>query len=167
VERAAWELRDDETPKSYAAFCIYRDLGPDRSVAKALEADGKTVGSRGYWEAWCSKYDWVDRAAAYDLHTDGLIRKRLEAKRMRAAEQQAELGEAMVSKARERLRTIDTSDLGAQDIARLADVGVKMQRLALGEPTEIGKQSVIIPNILEVTLCDSDDRKEKPAPRTE
>ncbi|MFA5313040.1 MAG: hypothetical protein WC375_06985 [Methanomassiliicoccales archaeon] len=159
-----WERREGETSKAYAAFCFYRDLGPDRSVPKALEACGKPIGSLSWWQLWSRTNDWVERSAAYDDHENEIIRKRLEAKRMAAIEKQAELAEAMLKKVKDRVDTIELAF--PSDVAKWADVGTKMQRLALGEPTEIGKQQLIIPNILEVTLNDGDSEA-KPASRTD
>ena len=39
-----WERLPQESMKAYAAFCAYRDLGPDRSMAKAGEVLGKSQG---------------------------------------------------------------------------------------------------------------------------
>lgn len=33
-----WERQKNESSKAYAAFCIYRDLGTERSLDKALAA---------------------------------------------------------------------------------------------------------------------------------
>ena len=42
-----WERLPQESMKAYAAFCAYRDLGPDRSMAKAGEVLGKSQGLMG------------------------------------------------------------------------------------------------------------------------
>jgi hypothetical protein len=55
---------------------------------------------------------------------------------------------------------LEAADLTPQDAARWLDIAVKVERLALGEPTEIGKQEISMPKVLEVTL---DDNGETPA----
>jgi len=61
-----WERRQDETPKAFAAFVVYRDLGPARSIVKAIESTGKRTAKVRRWEKWPSRFDWVARAAGYD-----------------------------------------------------------------------------------------------------
>jgi len=39
----AWDRQPGETAKAYAAFGLYRDLGPSRSAAKVREKYGKNL----------------------------------------------------------------------------------------------------------------------------
>jgi hypothetical protein len=77
-----------ESARARAAFCIYRDLGPERSVAAAWNAHQVTNGLKrspidgvkhgvkhksktpGRWNLWSSKYRWVERASAHDRRID-------------------------------------------------------------------------------------------------
>jgi hypothetical protein len=64
---AIWEKQADETPKSYNAFCAYRDLGIHRTLQKAAQIHyGREDANKRQLETWSAKYDWVKRAAAYD-----------------------------------------------------------------------------------------------------
>lgn len=74
-----WERQPGETSTAFAAFCEYRDIPhAERSVAELLRlrnARGarKRGGSSlvvGHVQAWCSKQQWVDRAAAWDGEKD-------------------------------------------------------------------------------------------------
>lgn len=73
-----WERMDSETDAAFHAFQHYRDLGPERSIeaAVAQHRDGcGTGGGRGRadpkgWEKWSSRYEWVDRCAAWEAHLD-------------------------------------------------------------------------------------------------
>lgn len=74
---ADWERLDGESAKAYAAFCVYRDLGPGRSLAiaygcwrRANGVAGSAVKAAGFWQQWSSAFGWVARAAAYDAHLD-------------------------------------------------------------------------------------------------
>jgi transposase-like protein len=60
-----WDKLEGESSKAYAAFCAYRDLGFERSIAKVAQACGKSV---GLLNRWSSQYQWVSRADAYDQH---------------------------------------------------------------------------------------------------
>ena len=90
------ERLPQESPRAYRAFCIYRDLGPDRSLDQAWKRfcaasdPTKNRGSArrpGHWAAWSQKYQWVERAEAYD----DLIE---EESRNAAAERRRQLHEA-------------------------------------------------------------------------
>lgn len=65
------ERLPDESALAYRAFCVYRDLGPDRSLDQAWKRSdqGKQCGSArrpGYWSKWSAQYEWVARAEAHD-----------------------------------------------------------------------------------------------------
>jgi len=64
TEPRPWDRRPDESPKAYAAFTAYRDLGEQRSVAGAARLLGRCV-SQFY--RWATQYDWERRAHAWDL----------------------------------------------------------------------------------------------------
>jgi hypothetical protein len=73
-----------ESAKAYAAFCAYRDLGPDsRSLNAAYAGGGRAP---GYWAQWSSEFRWVERAAAYDAHLDDARRRVREAQLQRLEE---------------------------------------------------------------------------------
>ena len=65
-----WNKQQSETPKAYAAFCIYRNMSPaERSYQKTHDIFyGKSKANLGQIEVWGSKYNWVARAAAYDQY---------------------------------------------------------------------------------------------------
>jgi hypothetical protein len=152
-----WKRMPGESTKAYAAFCTYRDKGPERSISKAHELMTGERANIGRWELWSGRFDWVRRAAAYDDHLDGIARRAMEAKRARIAERQASLAEAMLARLACRLESLDLEQLSPSDCARWLDVATKVQRLVLGEPTEIGKQEILLPNILELRLHEEDD----------
>lgn len=60
-----------ESASAYRAFCVYRDLGSNRSLTRAFAADrndrapGAKV-SAGHWPRWSQQFHWVARAKAYD-----------------------------------------------------------------------------------------------------
>ncbi len=59
-----WDRQEGETPKAYAAFCAYRDLGTERSLEKVGGSSAKVR----VCERWSSRYSWPARAAAWDEH---------------------------------------------------------------------------------------------------
>ena len=71
-----WEIRPNESEKAFAAFCIYRDLGPDRSlslVSVELQKSSRWI------KEWSRTHEWVVRAKAYDNHLDEVRRQEEEA----------------------------------------------------------------------------------------
>lgn len=68
--RDAWMQRDNESSKAYAAFCVYRDLGPDRSLDKVVQKLAKSV---QLFKRWSSQHNWVERARAWDEEQDRLV----------------------------------------------------------------------------------------------
>jgi len=141
-----WERLDNESSKAYRAFCVYRDLGPDRSIDKAMAAVGQK--NRRTWGEWCSKYNWVERAAAYDSYLEAEKRKEKEREILDMARRHATLAMAFQEKVAKALQMIDPSDLSPRDLARWLEVATTLERLSRGEPTEIEKQ--IEPLIIRV-----------------
>jgi hypothetical protein len=76
----AWEYNPDlDTPKSFQAFCVYRDLGPKRTIDDAYyvnkEIPKSAKRASGYFDKWSIKGKWVDRARAFDLEQERLRRE--------------------------------------------------------------------------------------------
>lgn len=61
-----WQKREDETSKAFAAFTVYRNMGPERSLDKVRQELGRPSGYTRHLEKWSSEHDWVERAEAYD-----------------------------------------------------------------------------------------------------
>lgn len=59
-----YDRQPNETDKSWAAFCIYRDMGRERTLAKAQkECNYKSCYNLFQWS---SKYKWSNRCSAFD-----------------------------------------------------------------------------------------------------
>ena len=65
ITGALWERQPCDTPKSWAAFQIYRDAGPDRSTFNIAEKVGVKP---KLLLRWSGRYAWVLRTDAYDNH---------------------------------------------------------------------------------------------------
>ena len=137
-----WEKQKDESNKAYHTFCIYRDLGPDRSLEKTRQKLGKSAGYTRWMHTWSSKYDWVTRAQAYDDYIEKKKREEKEKAILDMAERHAKLAMAFQQRVAQRLQGIDPLELSPSDMAKWLDIATKLERLSRGEPTEIGKQEV-------------------------
>lgn len=137
-----WDRQPDESAKAYAAFCAFRDMGAlKRSVlglARQLE--------RGHdWlQEWSTRWDWRKRAEAWDAHLEEEGRlAQIDAVRD-MNDRQARAGMLILRKIAQRLegddveniKALDINKLTASDIAKLAEVGARMERMARGEETE-------------------------------
>lgn len=71
-ERRTWEQQDGEPDNSFARFLAYRNMGPTRSIDKAfasyVENGSVSWRSSGQWYVASSKWNWIARASAYDVH---------------------------------------------------------------------------------------------------
>ena len=64
-----WDRQPGETPKAFAAFCIYRDLpAVDRTIVAAVDQQRKLGGKAPVrnWETWASLHNWRERGLASD-----------------------------------------------------------------------------------------------------
>ena len=150
----SWERQPNETNPAWAAFQIYRNLLPaDRTLLQAYRtAKGQEKGGVcGTWRRWFEQNNWRDRAEGYDRHVDEKMRLELEGQRIEAQKETADLGRMLRQKAYNSLRVLTPisqsigekdgmevwimeAKLTPSDIARLASVGVDLERLALGQP---------------------------------
>jgi len=176
VGRDLWERQPGETDLAWDAFCTFRDLDPgERTIKRTYEVvsghtverastpNGDRVSPSMNMYRYNKEYRWQERAFAYDRYMDDKYRKELEASRVRARVETADLGRTMRRKAAEALAELQTilyikqgdqvvlrNALNASQIVRLAEVGVRLERLALGEGdgesslTLIGQQYNII-----------------------
>ena len=120
AERRSWERMEGEPSRPYSAFCIYRELGPERSLTKAarhyltVPADTRATtrrrqhrrfrtherpnrylrAIRSQWRRWACRWRWVERCRAYDEFR--------EAERQRHADRMA--AEAAIAEAEENER---------------------------------------------------------------
>lgn len=85
-----WERQLRETPKAFAAFQKYLDLGRLRTIRQVLDVhlkpDGKPAANLRQLEYWSSQWKWGSRAGAYE---DALWKQTL-GQRARAVEESRE-----------------------------------------------------------------------------
>lgn len=68
-----WEQQPSEPVRLYRLFCLFRDLGPSRSVLAAYLRVRKSPRTErtdcvpGAWRRWVVQWHWRERADAWDL----------------------------------------------------------------------------------------------------
>lgn len=127
--RRPWERLPRESSRAYAAFRQYRDLPPprDRRVLAGL-ATPDTM------SAWVVRYDWLDRAEAWDTERYRLEdERRLEDIRTMHA-QHITAGRAAVTIALQALTRVDPAEIPPAAAARLLEIGTRLERDMLTTP---------------------------------
>lgn len=140
-----WERQPFEHSRCFQAFAIYRDMGPDRALRKVAHELSK---SYPVILKWNNRWFWQERVAAYDQYLDRIKLEAQAKARQEMAERQAREGKSLQNLAIGAVAHLLGEDgkpkkLKASDIARLLEVGVKIERLAVGEPTENVKEEGI------------------------
>lgn len=131
-----WEKQPGETARAFAAFQIYRDLGPSRTLVKVCEALDKPVHYRVQLGTWSTKYEWVKRSEEFDTYTDKLRLQAMEEEIKAMVKRQTHNAMLMQEKALEYLRTRGFPKATLRDVVALMIEGAKLERLNRGEPTE-------------------------------
>lgn len=129
-----WERQKGETAKAYAAFCAYRDLGPDRSIRKAGEKLGK---NQTTLEQWSAQNKWRERAGKWDDEQDRIARADQIAEIKKMRKRHADLATAMLVKAAKALQRIPEDEVRASDVSRLVETASKLERISRGDVGDV------------------------------
>ena len=133
-----------EMTRHRLAFDLYVRIGSDRSLEALLEAirdDPSLIGmkrapSRSTLESWSSALHWQDRL----LDLERLATEQDRHQQLRAlqemSERHAKEGLALQQKGVERLQSLRPEELTPSDAVRALIEGVRLERLARGEPTD-------------------------------
>jgi hypothetical protein len=146
ITGALWERQPCDTPKSWAAFQIYRDAGPDRSMSSIAEQVGvKTK----LLLRWSSRYAWVMRTDAYDNHLSMIKQDMVQrAISVRFAAEAEKTAETLVKAKTIVMHDLDVLVRRAEDpemgdelllnnktMVQLMDRVVMLERIVTGQPT--------------------------------
>jgi hypothetical protein len=158
-EKHEWDRLTGESSKAYKHFCLYRDMGPGRSLSRMARVP-ECTSVRRQLNRWSSRWRWVERCQSYDDHLQLQDRLRHEKERKDMLTRHgkiAVLGQNLVVKGIEKLLADveqGKRDLSASDASRLLDVAVKIERLSRGEPTEISELGGSDEHPIKVNLDD-------------
>lgn len=157
-----WERLENESSKAFQAFCIYRDLGPDRNLNasyRTFKQSTEPVRAPGFWQDWSSEFRWVERSAAYDDYIEAERRRiresemrKLEERRFRflirnqqSLEERVEDADEMLAKAKKLpLTEVVTKKANGVVVEQTRVRGVPIAALArlLKERNETAKQAI-------------------------
>lgn len=150
-----WEQQKGERAKAFMLFCIFRDLGPLRNLPKALaqyESSTNETLSIGQINTYSSKYNWYERAKAYDAHCDEIARLERE-EAIKEMEHRHAMNSAKIQEvAMKVLEHPDMQNINNLEASKLAWIMMTtantiekaggFERLTLGETTEYVAQKV-------------------------
>lgn len=128
-----WERQDGETEKAFSAFKAYLEM-EDRNVTSLAKRLSK---SRQLLVNWKQKYNWQERCIAWDKSLQEIEYKTAVKERKKMAKRHIAIAMSMQAKAVEALKKIDVSKINTNEIIRLFDTAVKIERLSRGEATFI------------------------------
>lgn len=158
----SWERLPGETGAAFAAFCSYRDYGPERNIKRAVLASGVVSGHEAVsetetaalvgkryrmWRLWSMKFHWVKRAADYDLYLDHLkqaeVRKTIEAR----GEAHREVTGKMLQVVSKKLDLMEPGELTQGNVTEWVTTAIQAEREILGVAAGADKQSGKVPAV--------------------
>ena len=139
----SWERLKGESSLAFAAFCVFRDFGPERNVRKAVDSAEKDEGVRAkryrVWKNWCSQFRWKERAADFDSYLEklkaGEMRKTIEAQ----GELQREVTGKLLTAVSKRVDALNPVELPLALVTDWVETAIKAEREAAGLVAGNGK----------------------------
>ncbi|AEF85209.1 hypothetical protein TREPR_2012 [Treponema primitia ZAS-2] len=132
----SWERLAGESAVAYAAFCAFRDFGPERNIRKAVEVSEKDETKQGkkyrVWRGWAAAFRWRERAADYDGYLDKLKQAELR----KTIEEQGKVHRAVTGKmlqvVSKKLDLMDPADLAQGTVTEWVSTAIRAEREAAG-----------------------------------
>jgi hypothetical protein len=149
----SWERLTGETSAAYAAFCAFRDYGPERNIRRAVEEhchsaeshtkfspEAKTphqldmVTAKKYrtWRNWAAQFRWRERAADYDRYLDRI--KQTEKRKTIEAQEETHrvVTGKMLAVVSKKLDLMDPADLSAGTVTEWVETAIRADREGAG-----------------------------------
>lgn len=128
-DRKPWDQQPDESSRAYQAFVTYRDMPATERSYRAVGQ--KWAKSRSLIGRWSSAHRWIERVAAYDRHLEEQWQAEQAKARRKAAERHIRAAQLAQSKAVQRLLELDPAKMTVQEVTRLWELGVRVEREAM------------------------------------
>lgn len=130
AEKNLWERQENESNKAFQAFCVYRDLGTGRTLAKVAE---KLRKSYDLIRRWSKNYFWQNRADAWDKMIAEKAAQKAAEEYSKMLEVQINLGKMLQAKAAKAIQNIDFENVSIKSLPSIVNainVGVEIERTA-------------------------------------
>jgi hypothetical protein len=130
-----WERMPNETGPSWAAFVVYRDAGPTRTLEKAAQTVGK---HRSTLNDFAKRWDWQPRVLAWDAEVDRQRREAFLQLQRQTIKKHVEAAVKLRKLAMKAVDYIDASMLADEprDALAFLQAAIKIEQASLGLPTE-------------------------------
>lgn len=136
----SWEKRlDDEPPKAFKAFCLFRSMGYKRSIKACMEMHGIDPKKYGSWARYARLYRWNERALEYDTYIAKETEREILAERVERRKKQMEMLNGFDELVGKRLKTLKPEDLNADGAMDLLERSVKLDSFITGADKENAK----------------------------
>ena len=136
----SWEKRlDDEPPKAFKAFCLFRSMGYKRSIKACMEMHGIDPKKYGSWARYARLYRWNERALEYDTYIAKETEREILAERVDRRKKQMEMLNGFDELVGKRLKTLKPEDLNADGAMDLLERSVKLDSFITGADKENAK----------------------------
>ncbi len=153
VSLMSWEKRmDDEPPKAFKAFCLFRSMGYKRSIKACLELNGIEPKKYGSWARYARLYKWQERAAAYDEYLAKETEREILAERVERKKRQMEMLNGFDELVAKRIKTLKPEELNADGAMDLLERSAKLDSFITGADKENTKP---VQGELAITFADS------------
>lgn len=157
----AFEKLPREGTKAFAAFRVYLEMGPQRSLSLTA---GKLGKSKAMMERWSRRHDWSGRVAAQAGYVAQVERETIESlAREKAIEWMKVHEDQRIQEWNARTRALKLAEKiitrweknegkagTLEGIARLLELASKLGRLAAGMPTEIKEVNTTLTATIDV-----------------
>ena len=140
AEVAPWERLPDEPSKAYHAFCLYLRDGYWRSLRKVADVLGKGISYESQLEKWSAKFNWFDRAQAFDTYVDTMQMRQYLAEQQAAFGRHIEHASQLEEKVFDELMSRDLKELKPSELIRLYDIAGKIERDTWALKSEVGNK---------------------------
>ena len=136
----SWEKRlDDEPPKAFKAFCLFRSMGYKRSIKACMELHGIDPKKYGSWARYARLYRWNERALEYDTYIAKETEREILAERVQRRKKQMEMLNGFDELVGKRLKTLKPEDLNADSAMDLLERSAKLDSFITGADKENAK----------------------------
>ena len=133
----SWEKRlDDEPPKAFKAFCLFRSMGYKRSIKACMELHGIDPKKYGTWARYARLYRWNERALEYDTYIAKETEREILAERVQRRKKQMEMLNGFDELVGKRLKTLKPEDLNADGAMDLLERSAKLDSFITGADKE-------------------------------
>ena len=156
-----WDKLHNEDMRMYDRFCWYRDsiytaddnvMVVDITKRRSYRATADHFGCSVHnIEKIGKRYRWQERCEAYDAYIALKARQENDKNIRQMLNNHALLGAIMIQKAIQRFQSLKQEELSAADTTKIADTGVKIERMSRGIS---GEEAVV-----QITTPREDEKK--------